>query len=175
MEIVSIILRLKNQEIKVTIDEAKELFGQLAAVFGGEKPIIQKEFVPVPYGIPYPVYPQPQPHWWEYPWYTKPWWDNQPILVFDNGDTGNITWRDHTCIITSGTTGNLIDSLTYSVSGQASSDWLDKSGVSFSGAAVGRSTDRGVQLGTGVVFHDVKSNWNLGGSPGLNSGTISIQ
>jgi hypothetical protein len=48
MEIVSIILRLKYQEIKVSIDEAKELFGQLSAVLGGV--IKEKEYVPYPGG-----------------------------------------------------------------------------------------------------------------------------
>ena len=178
MEIVSIILRLKHQEIKVTVDEAKELLGQLTAVFGGEKPIIQKEYVPygIPYPVPqpYPVYPQPKP-WWD-PWYTKPYWENQPILIFDTGDTGKISWRDNTCTITSGTTGDLIDSITYGIGGvgQSSSAWQDKSGVSILGDA-GGSAGIGIQVGTGVVFHDVKSDWNLGRSSGLSSGSVSIQ
>jgi len=103
MEIVSIILRLKNQEIKVTVEEAKELLGQLSSVFEGEKPLIQKEFVGIPYGIPYPVYSPPA--------YPKPWWE--PIVVYSNGDTGNISWKDNTRLITSGTTGEMLDSITY--------------------------------------------------------------
>ncbi len=175
MEIVSIILRLKHQEIKVTVDEAKELLGQLTAVFGGEKPIIQKEYVP--YGIPYPVYPQPRP-WYDYPWYTKPYWEYQPILVFDNGDTGNIKWQGNTCSITSGTTGDLIDSLTYAGDLSASSggthqsgDWLDKNGISVMGSYGSGSAH--VEVGTGTLFTDVKSDWNLGGS--VNSASISVQ
>ena len=173
MEIVSIILRLKHQEIKVTVDEAKELLGQLTAVFGGEKPIIQKEYVGVPYAVPYPVYPQPYVP--SYPWWSKPWWDSQPVLVFDNGDTGNIKWSDNICRITSGTTGDLIDSITYKPGEPITGNWLDKNGISVMGGPNGQA---GIQVGTGTIFHDVKSDWNLGGSSGninLSSGSVSIQ
>ena len=136
MEIVSIILRLKNQEIKVTVDEAKELLGQLTAVFGGEKPIIQKEYVP--YGIPYPVQPQ-------YPWWTRPWWDNQPYLVFSDGHRGEITWQGSTCnVVCDGTT---LWSTSFTDDGSASSSWTDKDGKSFLGSSSSSSWSGAIEGG----------------------------
>jgi hypothetical protein len=155
MEIVSIILRLKHQEIKVTVDEAKELLGQLTAVFGGEKPIIQKEY------IPYPVYPtHPQ-----YPWWTRPWWDYQPILIYNTGMRGNISWQGDTCSITSDA-GDLISSVSYSTSwkpGDPTSQggWQDKNGVSILG---------GARAGSSNAL-PLDGSWNWGSTAGGGSGT----
>ncbi len=84
MEIVSIILRLKNQEIRVSMDEAKDLFGQLGAVLGGV--VKEKEYIPYPVPQPYPVYP-----WWMW---TRPWWEQpyQPTIIYSNGTSGDMKW-----------------------------------------------------------------------------------
>ena len=107
MEIVSIILRLKNQEIKVTAEEAKELFGQLSAIFGGPDPIIQKEY------IPYPVYP-------DYPWWSKPWWLNQPTVIYSDGTAGKVTWsargNSASYTVNDVSSGKLLDSNSYELS-----------------------------------------------------------
>jgi len=121
MEIVSIILRLKNQEIKVSLDEAKELFGQLTAVFGGEKPIVQKEYIPYLY-IP------------TYPWWSKPWWDYQPYVVYSSGTIGELNWAGDTLTIRAQTTGDLISSTTYPIN--QSTSWVDKDGQSILGTAI---------------------------------------
>jgi len=122
MEIVSIILRLKNQEIKVTVEEAKELLGQLTAVFGGDKPIIQKEY------IPYPVYPS-------YPWYTKPWWEYQPVIIYDTGIRAVPQWSDNTCTISVCDTGEVLSSITYEPA--TGTSWCDKNGNSILGSSSG--------------------------------------
>ena len=131
MEIVSIILRLKNQEIKVSVDEAKELLGQLTAVFGGDKPIIQKEY------IPYPVYPQPVP---VYPWYTRPWWEYQPIIIYDTGIRAVPQWRDNTCTISVCGTGEVLSSIDFNAQGTS---WKDASGNSILGSPFGHSVSIG--------------------------------
>ena len=110
MEIVSIILRLKNQELKVTAEEAKELYGQLSAVFGGPEPIVKKEY------IPYPVYPDP------YPWWSKPWWDYQPTVVYTNGTLGKISWANQgntaSYTICDTSSGEILDSKSYAITSE---------------------------------------------------------
>lgn len=67
MEITSVVLRLQDREIKVSIEEAQELLSQLNAVFGKTPQIvIQKEYVPYPVIQPQPLLPSPPPSVWYY-------------------------------------------------------------------------------------------------------------
>jgi hypothetical protein len=121
MEIVSIILRLKTQEIKVTAEEAKELFGQLTAVFGGEQ-IVHKEYVPYP--VPTPVYP---------------WREAQPLIIYDTGVRTTTQWSGTAYNTVAEGSGNTISSTDYKLEGYSNTEtgpWINKGRKSFNGSSV---------------------------------------
>jgi hypothetical protein len=64
MKIVSITLRLEQREITVSVEEARELFKQLAVIFEDDV-TKKKEYVPYPVQT-YPAYP-----WWNQPIYSS--------------------------------------------------------------------------------------------------------
>lgn len=143
MEIVSIILRLKNQEIKVSIEEAKDLFGQLGAVLGGV--VKEKEYVPYPVPQPYPVYP-----WWMW---TRPWWEQpyQPTIIYSDGTAGDMKWdtRGNTATVSiCSKGGQVLDS--YSMTTDAwQSAWNGSASISSSNAS---------QIS---LFRDGDMSWSL--------------
>jgi hypothetical protein len=71
-EITKLTLRLKDREIELTAQEAREVHAELSKLFDLEQET-RKEFVPVPYPIslPYPIIIDRTPAWprpWEHPW-----------------------------------------------------------------------------------------------------------
>jgi len=78
MKIVSITLRLEQREITVSVEEAKELFKQLAGIFEDDV-TKKKEYVPYPIQV-YPAYP-----WW-----------NLPTVIYNSSTTsGNAEQATH--------------------------------------------------------------------------------
>ncbi len=74
-------LTIAGKPVELTIDEAKALHAELAAIFG---PVVINHPVSVP--VPYPV-PMPLPHW-DPPTFiepTRPTWSTPSITCLANG------------------------------------------------------------------------------------------